>query len=39
MAIPQGIGKEQFFNAIEELVGQIGNDNVRVNDQPLQDGW
>ncbi|KAK4934281.1 hypothetical protein LTR10_024400 [Elasticomyces elasticus] len=39
VAIPQGIGKEQFFNAIEELAGHIGNGNVQVNDQPLQDGW
>ncbi|KAK5231856.1 hypothetical protein LTR47_006989 [Exophiala xenobiotica] len=39
VAIPQGVGKDQFFNAIEELSKLLGDANVKVNDQPLEDGW
>ena len=39
VAIPQGVGKDQFFSAIEELSQLLGDANVRVNDQPLEDGW
>ncbi|KAK5259139.1 hypothetical protein LTR40_006538, partial [Exophiala xenobiotica] len=39
VAIPQGVGKDQFFSAIEELSKLLGDANVKVNDQPLEDGW
>lgn len=39
LAIPQGIGKVQFYNAIDELSQQLGAANVLINDQPLEDGW
>lgn len=37
--IPQGISKETFFEALDELRKDIGTENVEVNDKPLQDGW
>ena len=37
--IPQGIERDVFFAALDDLRGQIGADNVQVNDKPLRDGW
>lgn len=37
--IPQGISKERFFEALDELRGDFGAENVELNDQPLRDGW
>lgn len=37
--VPQGIGRVQLFEALEELGGQLGKENVEVNDKPLVDGW
>lgn len=37
--IPKGITEPLFNKAIEELRGQLGRDNVVLNDQPLVDGW
>jgi hypothetical protein len=37
--IPQGIEKENFDRALEELAQQLGNENLEVNDKPLVDGW
>lgn len=38
-AIPQGIEKTRFFQALQELQQIIGDENVEVNDKPLVDGW
>lgn len=38
-AIPQGIGKARFLEAIDELARQLGRENVEIVDQPLKDGW
>ncbi|KAJ5377209.1 uncharacterized protein N7496_004618 [Penicillium cataractarum] len=38
-AVPQGIERSQFFLAIDELSREIGNENVEINDKPLDDGW
>jgi hypothetical protein len=38
-AIPQGIERERFVKALEELAGDIGKEHVQVNDKPLEDGW
>lgn len=37
--IPQGIDREIFFKAVQELQQSLGNENVEVNDKPLVDGW
>jgi hypothetical protein len=37
--IPQGVGKETFVRALDELAQQLGSENVEVNDKPLVDGW
>lgn len=37
--IPQGIEEAKFFEALDELRGDIGLDNVELNDKPLRDGW
>jgi hypothetical protein len=37
--IPQGIEKEAFIQALDELGEQLGKENVEVNDKPLVDGW
>lgn len=39
VAIPQGVSKDQFFKAIDELSGLLGEAHVKINDQPLEDGW
>ncbi|KAK3353810.1 hypothetical protein B0T25DRAFT_545411 [Lasiosphaeria hispida] len=37
--VPQGIEREDFLAALAELQGQIGDENVEINDKPLKDGW
>lgn len=37
--IPQGIDRSRFSQAIDELLRELGNENVEVNDKPLDDGW
>lgn len=37
--VPQGIERDEFVAALEELKGQLGAENVEVNDKPLKDGW
>jgi hypothetical protein len=37
--LPQGIEKTRFFLAIDEISRDLGNDNVEINDKPLDDGW
>ncbi|KAK3934632.1 hypothetical protein QBC46DRAFT_426536 [Diplogelasinospora grovesii] len=37
--VPQGIERDAFIAALEELGGQLGKENVEVNDKPLVDGW
>lgn len=36
---PQGIEPSQFFQAVDELSRELGNENVEINDRPLDDGW
>lgn len=37
--IPQGIDRDKFFEALDDLRKEIGQENVEVNDKPLKDGW
>ncbi len=37
--IPQGIERDAFLAALDDLRSQLGTDNVVVNDKPLKDGW
>ncbi|GKZ37853.1 hypothetical protein AbraIFM66950_009643 [Aspergillus brasiliensis] len=37
--LPEGISKHEFDQAIADLRGQIGNENVEIVDTPLDDGW
>ncbi len=37
--IPQGIGEDAFFAALDELRAELGAQHVEVNDKPLKDGW
>lgn len=37
--IPQGVEKENFFQALDALRQEIGADNVELNDKALRDGW
>ena len=37
--IPQGIEKDAFIQALENLAQQLGKANVEVNDKLLVDGW
>lgn len=37
--IPQGIERNRFFLAIDEISTEIGNNNVEINDKQLNDGW
>lgn len=37
--IPQGIERNRFFLAIDEISTEIGNKNVEINDKQLDDGW
>lgn len=37
--IPQGIERDKFFEALDELRNEIGAANVELNDKPLRDGW
>ncbi|KIX01127.1 uncharacterized protein Z518_10193 [Rhinocladiella mackenziei CBS 650.93] len=38
-ALPPGIGRESFDQAIKELKAVLGDDSVELNDKPLVDGW
>lgn len=38
-AIPQGIEKGKFLEALEDLSRQLGKENVEIVDKPLRDGW
>lgn len=38
-AIPLGIGRDEFFQALDELRQELGAENVEINDKPLKDGW
>lgn len=37
--VPLGLSQPTFNSAIGELRAQIGDANVVINDQPLDDGW
>lgn len=37
--VPQGVDKETFLEALDEIRQQIGAGNVELNDAPLKDGW
>ena len=37
--IPQGVEKDTFIRALEDLAEKLGKENVEVNDKPLVDGW
>ncbi|KAK4655455.1 hypothetical protein QC762_302680 [Podospora pseudocomata] len=37
--VPQGVSRDQFLEALEELKRELGEENVEVNDKPLKDGW
>lgn len=39
VAIPAGISKHTFLQALEELSEKLGRENVELNDKPLKDGW
>ncbi|KIW89089.1 uncharacterized protein Z519_10574 [Cladophialophora bantiana CBS 173.52] len=39
LAIPPGIGRSDFLQALEELAQTLGKEHVVLNDQPLEDGW
>ncbi|KIW69393.1 hypothetical protein PV04_05272 [Phialophora macrospora] len=38
-ALPPGLSKESFDQAVDELKGALGEGNVELNDKPLVDGW
>ncbi|TPX13388.1 uncharacterized protein E0L32_006118 [Thyridium curvatum] len=37
--IPQGIERDKFFEALDDLRKRLGAEYVEVNDKPLRDGW
>lgn len=37
--VPHGIEEQAFLDALDELRGKLGADNVERNDKPLRDGW
>ncbi|KAK0727779.1 hypothetical protein B0T26DRAFT_695703 [Lasiosphaeria miniovina] len=37
LVVPQGIKRDDFVTALEDLKGQLGADNVEVNDKLLKD--
>ncbi len=37
--VPQGIERDDFMKALDELREQLGSEHVEVNDKPLKDGW
>jgi FAD/FMN-containing dehydrogenase len=39
LRLPPDTSLEEFENAISDLRGKIGAENVEVNDKPLDDGW
>ncbi len=38
-ALPPGVSRENFEQAIAELRSALGQENVELNDKPLVDGW
>jgi len=38
-AVPQGIERDVFIQALAELKEQLGTEHVEINDKPLVDGW
>ena len=38
-ALPPGVSSESFDQAVTELKGALGKENVELNDKPLVDGW
>jgi hypothetical protein len=39
LAVPQGISKNAFLAAIDELKTSLGPDNVQLNDKEIKGGW
>lgn len=39
LPVPQGISKQAFLSAIEELRTLLGADHVEVNDKEIKNGW
>lgn len=39
LAIPKGIEKDKFYEALDELRKELGSEHVELNDKPLIDGW
>lgn len=37
--VPLGIERDVFLQALTELKGELGEENVEINDKPLVDGW
>jgi hypothetical protein len=37
--VPQGVDREAFLAALDEIRLELGSENVEVNDKPLKDGW
>lgn len=37
--LPQGVERDAFFRAIDELRQEIGGHNVELNDKPWEAGW
>ena len=38
-ALPPGVSREAFDQAVADLRSALGNENVELNDKPLVDGW
>lgn len=38
-SLPPDVDQATFDSAIEQLKVSLGNDNVQVNNKPLEDGW
>lgn len=39
LPVPQGISKQAFLSAIEQLRTLLGAENVEVNDKEIKNGW
>ena len=38
-ALPPGVSRADFDQAVTDLRNTLGKDNVELNDKPLVDGW
>lgn len=38
-SLPPDVDQTTFDNAIQDLKASLGDDNVQVNNKPLEDGW